>query len=63
MGSRIRLVRISCNLTQEKLGEMAGVDRQSINRIEGGLASPRLDTLLRIAEALRVPAAAFFVDS
>lgn len=44
-------------MTQERLAELAGMDRQAVNRIEGGVASPRLDSLLRIAYALDVPLA------
>ncbi|MFD6432802.1 helix-turn-helix transcriptional regulator [Streptomyces venezuelae] len=42
-------------MTQEALGERAGLDRQSINRIEQAHASPLLDNLVRIADALGVP--------
>lgn len=54
IGDRIRAVRLHHNLTQERLGEQADVDRQQINRIEQGRSSPKLDTLLRLAEALGV---------
>ncbi|MGW6755091.1 helix-turn-helix domain-containing protein [Streptomyces sp. NPDC055006] len=37
------------------MAEYAGLDRQSINRIEQGHASPILDTLNRIADGLGVP--------
>lgn len=60
MGEQIRTIRRSRRLTQEKLAELAGLDRQSVNRIEVGLASPRLDNLLRIAHALDVSPASFF---
>lgn len=33
------------------------MDRQAINRIEQGHASPLLDNLIRIADALEVPLA------
>ncbi|WP_309029170.1 helix-turn-helix domain-containing protein [Streptomyces alfalfae] len=55
VGERIRAARLHANLTQEILGERAGLDRQAINRIEQGHASPLLDTLVRIADALDVP--------
>jgi transcriptional regulator with XRE-family HTH domain len=42
-------------MTQETLAERAGLDRQAINRIEQGHASPVLDNLIRIADALGVP--------
>lgn len=55
VGDRIRDARLHANLTQEKLAELAGMDRQSVNRIEQGHASPLLDNLIRIADALNVP--------
>lgn len=57
IGDHIRAARLYANLTQEKLGELAGMDRQAINRIEQGHASPRVDTLIRIADAIGVPLA------
>ncbi len=36
---------------------MAGMDRQAVNRIEQGHAAAYIDTLIRIAAALRVPLA------
>ncbi len=51
-----RLLRLSRDLTQEKLAELAGLDRQAVNRIEGGVSSPRLDSLLHVSPA------ALFVD-
>jgi transcriptional regulator with XRE-family HTH domain len=57
VGARIRAVRLHANLTQERLAEMAGMDRQAVNRMEQGHASPLLDNLIRIADALNVPLA------
>ncbi|MFH8797038.1 helix-turn-helix domain-containing protein [Streptomyces sp. NPDC017941] len=57
VGERIRTARLHANLTQERLAELAELDRQSINRIEQGHASPLLDNLVRIADALGVPLA------
>ncbi|UDM00102.1 helix-turn-helix domain-containing protein [Streptomyces longhuiensis] len=55
VGERIRAARLHANMTQETLAEQAGLDRQSINRIEQGHASPILDNLIRIADGLGVP--------
>ncbi|GGW15688.1 hypothetical protein GCM10018980_52220 [Streptomyces capoamus] len=55
VGARIRDARLHANLTQERLAELAGLDRQAINRIEQAHSSPKLDSLLLIAEALGVP--------
>ncbi|PNG21404.1 helix-turn-helix domain-containing protein [Streptomyces cahuitamycinicus] len=57
VGDRIRDARLHANLTQEKLAELADMDRQTINRIEQAHASPKLDNLFRIADALDVPLA------
>jgi transcriptional regulator with XRE-family HTH domain len=52
LGTRIRSRRLHRNLTQERLAERSGIDRSTIQRIEGGLNDPRYSHLLRIAEAL-----------
>ncbi|MEU8756194.1 helix-turn-helix transcriptional regulator [Streptomyces chartreusis] len=57
IGDRIRAARLDANLTQERLAELSGMDRQTINRIEQGHASPLLDNLIRIADALGTPLA------
>ncbi|MEE1927354.1 helix-turn-helix transcriptional regulator [Streptomyces sp. TRM 70351] len=53
LGDQLRAARLQANLTQEALGELAEVDRQSVNRIEQGHQAPRLDTLIRLADALQ----------
>ncbi|WP_432010206.1 helix-turn-helix transcriptional regulator [Streptomyces cucumeris] len=55
VGDRIRAARLHRSLTQERLAERAGLDRQAVNRVEQGHQSPRLDTLLLLADALGVP--------
>jgi transcriptional regulator with XRE-family HTH domain len=57
IGDHIRTVRREARLTQEKLAELAGLDRQSINRIEQGHQAAIIDNLIRIADALDVPLA------
>lgn len=54
-GLRLRELREGRGLTQEQLGEMADVDRKTINRIENGMYSPHLDKVFQIADALSVP--------
>lgn len=62
IGTRIRAVRATRRLSQERLGELSGTDRQTINRIEQGHVSTRIDTLLRIARALDMPLAELVRD-
>lgn len=57
LGDRIRLERAIRGLSQEKLAELATMDRQAINRIEQGHQSALVDNLFRIAWALDVPLA------
>lgn len=55
VGNQIRTARRTRGLSQERLAELAGIDRQAINRIEQGHQSALLDNLIRIAEALGMP--------
>ncbi|MFD6113576.1 helix-turn-helix transcriptional regulator [Streptomyces yangpuensis] len=55
LGNRIRDARMEADLTQEKLAEIAGVDRTTIQNAEGGKVDPKFSLLLRLARALRVP--------
>lgn len=57
IGEHIRTTRRAQRVSQELLAERAGMDRQTINRIEQGHQSPILDSLIRIAAALDVPLA------
>lgn len=53
-GRFIRARREEKNLSQDGLGQRAGLDRQHIWRIENGLTGTRRDTVRRLAEALDV---------
>ncbi len=55
MGETIRQARLSKNLTQQQLGEMIGVKRSQVSRIENG-DNLSFTTLRRIFRALKVPA-------
>jgi transcriptional regulator with XRE-family HTH domain len=57
IGEQIRTARRARRVTQEALAEAAGVDRQSVNRIEQGHQAAYIDTLIRIAAALDTPLA------
>lgn len=56
-GAALRRHRLSGGLTQEDLAFESGVDRTFIARIEAGKRQPTITTLLRLAQALGVPAA------
>ena len=57
IGDRIRTERTERKFTQEKLGELTGLDRKTINRIEQGAHATLIDHLLLIADALDTPLA------
>lgn len=44
--------RLKLGLTQRQLAELTGTTQSAIARLERGGRPPRIDTLLRIAEAL-----------
>ncbi len=52
VGEQIRRVREHHNLTQQDVCGRSGIDIATYSRIEQGHASPLLDTLIRIADAI-----------
>lgn len=57
MGDRLRTGRTAASLTQEKLGEIAGVDRKTVVRLESATTDARIAVWLRLARAIGVPLA------
>lgn len=56
-GANVRAVRKTLGLSQEKLAEKIGCDRQTVNRAENGKFSMTLDRAYDLAEGLGVPLA------
>lgn len=54
VGNRVRAQREDADLTQERLRDLSGVERLTIQRIESGATDARLSWLLRIADALGI---------
>lgn len=54
IGIKIRLLRTKSKLSQEKLAELANVNKNTIGMIERAEISPSIDTLERIAIALNI---------
>ena len=50
---RVQQLRRQAGITQEKLAELAGLSVDGIRKIEGRRATPSLETLYKIAKALR----------
>ncbi|MFE3378327.1 helix-turn-helix domain-containing protein [Streptomyces anulatus] len=59
IADNIRAARIYTGYTQEETSIRAGISLDSYNRIEQGHASPRIDTLIKIADAIGVELEAF----
>jgi transcriptional regulator with XRE-family HTH domain len=57
---RVREVRRRLNLSQMEFALLADLSLHTVNKIERGEAFPDLRTLLRLAEAHRVPFTEFF---
>lgn len=53
LGEAVRAKRLAAELTQENLAEAANLSTVFISRVERGVESPSVDSLVKIAKALR----------
>ena len=53
LGRMIKTTRKERNLTQEKLGEMIGVNKSQISKLENNANSARIETIIRVFKALK----------
>lgn len=63
IGQKIRRLRKQKNMTLKDLSDRAGVSQSMLSQIERGIASPTIVSLVSIANALSLSAAAFFEDN
>jgi transcriptional regulator with XRE-family HTH domain len=61
-GEKIRAVRERSGLTLREVAERAGVSESLVSQIERNRVSPAIDTLLSLAEALRLDLEYLFAD-
>jgi HTH-type transcriptional regulator / antitoxin HipB len=52
LGYAVKQARKARNLTQEQLGELVGVQKAQISKIENSLTNARFDTILKVFNAL-----------
>ena len=52
LGQTIKQIRKDRNLTQEQLGELVGVKKAQISKIENSLTDARFETILKVFNAL-----------
>ncbi len=60
LGKRIKSLRESSHLTQEKLAEKCGISLDYLGKIEVCINKPGLKTLIKISNALDIPIKALF---
>lgn len=53
IGETIRQTRIKRNLTQEQLGELVGVQKAQISKLENNFKDARINTIIKVFEALQ----------
>ncbi len=52
LGHTIKLIRKERNLTQQQLGELVGVKKAQISKIENSVTDARFETILKVFKAL-----------
>ena len=52
LGQSIKQARQERNLTQEQLGELVGVQKAQISKIENSVKNARFETILKVFDAL-----------
>jgi transcriptional regulator with XRE-family HTH domain len=64
LGARVRRLRVERNLTLEAAAEAMHMDWKHLQKIESGVPpiNVTMVTLLRVAEGLRVPLSALWID-
>jgi len=63
LGTKIQALRKQKNIKQIQLAEKAGLACSTLCDIEKGRLNPSIKSLEKIAAALEVPIATFFLDS
>ena len=53
LGQMIRTTRKEQNLTQEKLGQLIGVNKSQISKLENNANSATIETIIRVFKALK----------
>ena len=62
IGSRIKAAREQAQLTQEELAEIIDISPTHMSVIERGVKTPKLDTFVKIANALNISSDALLQD-
>jgi DNA-binding XRE family transcriptional regulator len=52
IGEAIKQARLERNLTQEQLGQLVGVRKSQISKLENSVTNARFDTIIKVFKAL-----------
>ena len=63
LAANVRRLRNELGWTQHALADAADLEPRSVRAIEGAKTAPRLDTIVRLADALRVGIGDLFVPA
>ncbi|MCR4879489.1 MAG: helix-turn-helix domain-containing protein, partial [Bacilli bacterium] len=63
LAEKITHLRISSNISQEKLAELLNVSRQSVSKWESGESTPQVDKILELCALFKVTADELLVDT
>ena len=61
LGKKIKLARVERDLTQTQLANKIKAKQKSISRYETGASLPSIETLVKLAKALKKPVG-YFLD-
>ncbi|MCD8510095.1 MAG: helix-turn-helix domain-containing protein [Bacillus sp. (in: Bacteria)] len=59
IAAQIKARRKALNMSQQDLANASGLPKSTVGRIEAGITSPNVSTLLKISQALNTP---FIID-
>lgn len=63
VGQVIKRYRLAAGLSQEELADVAGIHRTHVGFLERGERSSSIDVLVRVSEALKVPASQVLAEA
>lgn len=62
IGTRVKMLRITKNISQTELAKQIGVTQTHLSNIENGRAGLTIPNLIKLREALACTIGSFFVD-
>jgi transcriptional regulator with XRE-family HTH domain len=60
LAQTIRMHRVQLGVSQEELAQLTSLHRTAVGMLETGLREPRLETIIKLAGALKLPLGSLF---